>query len=270
MSSFFFFLFSFFVSFTDFFFLISQLIIVVVFKSFALINKFLIFFGLSFVSLSIWAQQQPSDLREQYDNNYGFDLTIFQGKAYQPEANIESGFPFWMQEPFYTGSLVVNGVRHDSLWLKIDIYKHNAILGFYDLNGALNQLIIDTSKVDSIFVNGTVFIPSPHPKLKGDFVEFVHRGTVSCYVYWEKQKQVNTNSNSKGYFFSKQKSRRCFVYQGELYFYSSLSKLCNLFDKQKSDLIKQYAKKNGIKFRRNNNAQLSQLLDFVDQINLYQ
>jgi hypothetical protein len=244
------------------------LIIIVDFKTFALINRLLIYFVFGFASLPVWAQHHSPDLRKQYDNLYGFDLTIFQGKAYQTEINIESGFPFWMQESFFTGSLVVDGVRHDSLLLKYDIYKHNAILGFKDLNGALNQLIIDPSTVDSIFMNGTVFIPSPHPKLKGDFVEFVHKGTVSCYVYWEKQKQVNTNSNSKGYFFSKQKSRRCFVYQGELYFYSSLSKLCNLFDKQKSAQIKLFAKKNGIKFRRCSNSQLSQLLDFVDQINL--
>ncbi len=228
-------------------------------------NRILFCLAICLFGITGWAQQQTSDLRTQYDKQYGLDLTIYQGRAYQPEVNVESGFPFWTQEPFFTGSLVVDGQKYDSLLLKIDIYNHQLILGFHDLNGALKQVIVDPLLPDSVLVNGTVFIPTLHLKMPGRLVELIYMGKISCCVFWEKQKQLNTNSNSKGYYFSKQKNRRYFVYQGNLFTFSSLSQFCLFFDKHQSEKIKQFAKINGIKFRKCNSFQLKQLIEFVDQ-----
>jgi hypothetical protein len=230
-------------------------------------NSILILFGFILLAPSIFGQNHIKDQQKEFfDHKYGTDVLLHEGKIFYPESNIASGNPFWGTENFYEGDIVLKGKKYFKQRMKYNIYSQNFILIFKDSNGAEKQILLDSDNIDSVFIKEYVFIKNPIPKIDNNFVQLVHEGTITCYVSWEKQRTIKSETEIKGYSYSNEKMSRYIIYNSVLYRFRNKRELFKIFQMEHMNDFKQYLSTNNIRIRTVNTQQLEKLILYIEKV----
>jgi hypothetical protein len=216
-------------------------------------------------SVSLGQNHLNDQKKEIFDQKYGTEVLLHEGKIYYPESNVAGGNPYWGTKGINEGDIVLGGKRFYNQKIMYDLFFQNFILIFNDLNGAEKQIILDSDKIDSVFLNGFVFIKNPIPGIDKDFVQLVYNGTISCYFFWEKQRTIKSETEIKGYSFSNEKKSMYIIYNSELYRFKNKGEFLNIFQAQYRNQIKQYLSKNSIRIRTINTQQLAHLILHIEK-----
>jgi len=215
----------------------------------------------------VHAQVQNSKLDKDYfDKKYGMDVILHEGRIYYPEGNIVSGHPYWGQDNFLRGDLVLNGKRYNNQRIKYDICNQFFILSFNDLIGAEKQIILNPDIIDTIYLENSVFIKNPISKIDFIFIQLVNNGAIPCYLTWEKDKTVQPDNRNLGYSYTKEKSIKYLIYDSVLYKFKNKRDLASIFPKKQRDDIRQYISSNSIELRKGDIQQLEQLIKHIETL----
>lgn len=224
--------------------------------------------GLIILTSASYGQNQLRyQQKEFFDNKYGIDVLLHEGKVFYPEINIASGNPYWGAESINEGSIVLNGKRFDKQRIGYNICLQNFILIYNDFNGAEKQIVFDKDKIDSVFIKGSVFIKNPVSKIKKNFVQLIHEGTISCYVGWEKIKEVKSDIEIKGFSYSKEERINYIIYNSILHRFRNKRELLSIFPVEHRNEIRKFLSKNDIGIKSANTEQLKLLIGYIEKIN---
>lgn len=230
-------------------------------------NILLTFFELVFLITVSFGQNQLSDQqREIFDSKYGIDVLLHVGKIFYPESNIASGNPYWGTENIYKGDIVFDGKRYSNQQLMYNIYLQNFVLIFNDTNGAEKQIVLDTDRIDSVLINEFVFIKNTLSQIDKKFIQKVHQGKIPCYVVWEKQRTIKSETEIKGYSYSKEKATKYFVYNSVLYRFKNNRQLLKIFQQEYRKDIKQYLLEKNIRIKTINTQQMKLMVEYIERV----
>ncbi|MBN2634632.1 MAG: hypothetical protein JXR61_00075 [Prolixibacteraceae bacterium] len=205
--------------------------------------------------------------RHVYDQQYGLDLSLFQGKQYYPESNIVEGHPFWGSGETLNGTVIIDGNCFTEQLLQYDLYHQNFILMIKKKSGALVQIILDAERIDTVLLEDAVFFKNNFPSIGNRFIQQVAEGkNLSCYISWKKQKVIKSTTSTSGYTFTKAERMTFLTYQSNQRVFSRTHQFCKIFPKEYTKAIKQYLSENDIQIRKASLLQLQQLTHFVDQL----
>jgi len=203
--------------------------------------------------------------KEVFNNRYGLDVLLHQGKLYYPEINIASGHPFLGDEGVTVGEIVIEGRRYGDQKLMYNIFLQEFVLVFNDLNGAEKQIVIDPDKIDTVFFANQVFINNQFPQIGKAFIQLVSNGSIPCYIAWGKNKEISSTVGVRGYSFSNEKKAYYLFYNSTLYQFRNNKSFVSIFPEDQQKMIKDYLKTNKYKIGKINPGQLKQLIDFVEE-----
>jgi len=203
--------------------------------------------------------------KEVFNNSYGLDVLLYQGKLYYPEINIASGHPFLGEEGVNVGDIVIEGRRYVDQKLMYNIYLQKIILVFNDLIGAQKQIVIDSDKIDTVFFANQVFIKNKFPQIGKAFVQLVSNDAIPCYIAWGKNKEILSTVGVRGYSFSNEKKAYYLIYHSTLCQFRNNKSFVSIFPEDQRRNIKDYLKVNKLKIGKISPAQLKQLIDFVER-----
>lgn len=201
--------------------------------------------------------------KKYFDLSYGPDYNLINGiKYFYLYSNVD-GHPFFRENQFYAGSLVIADREYQDVYLKYDLYNQNMILQYSPFAGGTNQILLKNEFIHEFKIDGKLFRKYSFPETGTRFYQVVTSGKIYCLYYWEKELNYSTSSL---YNFSPQKKVSYIVMNGKPYRFKSKKQFRRLFPVQHKKEIKQFIRNNKIRLKNESDSNMRRLLEFCNQL----
>jgi hypothetical protein len=205
-------------------------------------------------------------LKVDFDKLYGYDVLLNNGRKYFEGGNPVIGHPFWKNKDPFVADLTFSGRTFKGQLLKYNLHKQEFILVYTNLNGQLNQIILNNSTIDSITSGSCLFIPRISPEIAQPFVQQIYSGKISCYLARYKNLQFNTTGVNIGYKYSEDKSIYYIFRQGTLIKLENRSTFLHVFQDKDRALIRKYMSSKKFRYRKMNEDNWRDLIAYCNKI----
>lgn len=206
-------------------------------------------------------------LVSQTDSLLGADDELINGKIYIQENLLADGSPFFLNSEWMKGGVMVNGIKHNALFLKYNIYTDELILKAERKRGEGASVIsLNNEFVESFNLDDRLFVNSMNFKVKGiqtDFVELLYEGSFMFFVSYSKSYNNDYNLKTPYGSYGKTATSYFILQNGKLNYISSKKALFNYFEPFKKQ-IKKFMKKYKIKYAKASYEQLHNLMQYCD------
>lgn len=224
-----------------------------------------------FLFFQIHAQDISAELTglEYYaSDQYGTSDILVNGWKYYPEHFNAEGDPYFNEMRWQTGSVETTEGSFHGLSLRYNIQMDELILNKILKNGEtafvmLNQdFILSFSIGDHHFINAGK--QDMHPSLEG-YMEVIFSGKLIYIAEHSKMFVANYSENNAFGSISGQNTDYYLLAQGRLHKIYSKRSLYKVFPDEKRQ-IRQYLRKENIKFRKAGRPELKRLMNYLDTI----
>lgn len=149
------------------------------------------------------AQQAPSQISSQkilthFDQIFRVDSRLISGNFYQDlSPRSTDGHPYYGDQSWNIGSVVIDNISFDSLLLRYDIYNNELICNPVNFTNSLMPLALNKDRISSFTMNGRRFLPFPSPETgqKIRFSEVLASGPVTLLLLQSKKLKVPISGN---------------------------------------------------------------------------
>jgi hypothetical protein len=230
-------------------------------------QKIILFIGLvlCFLQEGIGQNVAVDSLRNSYDQSYGLNTLLTNGKKYFPPDKPIRSHPFWKREEAFVGTITISGHTFTDQQLKYELNKQQFVLFYSNYNGQPGQIILNSLLIDSVRMENSLFIPNQNPEIHQPFVQLIRNGKLTCTIAWSKDfKLINTGQNA-GYEYSQQHPLYHLNYKGSDYMFSNKSSFLRIFNQKERVFIRKYISSNHLKFNMMNDTNLRNLIIFCEQ-----
>lgn len=217
---------------------------------------------------NIYAQTSPLELKhKQFDSQYGLNQMLFNGEKYSPEHTEVKGHPFLYSDEPVEGKLMLKGQVFEPVMLKYDIYKQQFVLSFLDRNKANQQLVIPNLSIDSVWISHALFTSAVPYNLLDGFVQVLEYGEYKILYRWSKAYQFTAAKNDMPHVYS-DANRTSYFYHDELTVkFRSKGSFVKLLPIAKQKAIKNYLKRNKIRFNKVSDSDMIEILIYINTLN---
>lgn len=205
-------------------------------------------------------------LRNSFDQSYGLDVLLINGKKYFPNNNPTTGHPFWRNPDSFTGDISIAGKTFKDQLLKFELNKQEFILLYNNFNGQQGQIILNHASIDSIKTGTFLFIPNKWPDIKQQFVQVIFQGKISCYIGWYKELQFNSTGAHVGYQYFNDDRKFYIIMNGTVFQFHNKSTFLGIFKGKEKDLIRKYLSSNRFRFKKMDQNDLTKLITYCEEI----
>ena len=199
-------------------------------------------------------------LKDYFDRSYGADYNLLNGKKYYRLYFNTIGHPFFNQDQFRKGSLLINGVRYENVLIQYDIYNQQVILQQNDQKGYTEQLILTKEYIDEFTLDGKLFRRMSFPETGTQFFQIVNTEEVSCFLFWGKTMSIEGSSLTTR--FTSQSAEIYLLVSNRLNLIRNTSSLIEIFGKEYSREIKRFKRRYRVSFRKVSDEGLRQLINY--------
>ena len=231
--------------------------------------KYCLFLFVCFHSGATTAQTQTvSDStiygwKNYFDQSYGPDYNLINGIKYLYLYSNIDGHPFFGENRFCTGSLVIADREYQDVYLKYEIYNQKIILQYSPFSGGTDQILLKNEDIHEFKIDDKLFRKYSFSETGTRFYQVVTSGKIYCLYYWEKILNYSTLS---AFNFSNQKKESYLVKNGKPYRFKSKKQFRRLFPVQHQKEIKQFIRNNKIRLKNESDSNMRRLLEFCNQL----
>ncbi len=205
--------------------------------------------------------KSQADITELTEKFYGADDILISGSVYVPSSPLITHHPYFDREEWHKGTVYIDGRTFEDQQIKYDLPSRKMILNAKLTEGATVKIVLNTRKIDSLYLGDHLFINSKFlslPEPDTSFYELICRsGFVFITGYHKEFIRKYTSSSPYG-LWSDQKAVH-FIHTGQWYRVTSKRSLLDWFPSGK-DEIRKYMHMNHIRFRKATTDQLKGLL----------
>ena len=218
------------------------------------------------VGYAVGQNNNIDSLRSQFDEMYGLNVLLYNGRKFFPDNNPAIGFPYLQSQDSFQADLTIEGKKFKDRRVKYNLVKQEFILFYQDYNGQPKQIILNESAIDTIKMDGRVFIQNKFTKINQDFIQIIYGGKLSCYIGHYKNFQYKTTGTDVGYEYSKVYHDYYLVIDDEVHPFKNKRTLVRIFPKGKRSLIKKYISLQHIRFKRISDQELKRIIMYCEEI----
>jgi hypothetical protein len=204
----------------------------------------------------------------QTDSLLGADDELINGKIYIQENLLAEGHPFFLSPNWQPGNVVINGKKHEGLFLKYNLYTDELVLKAERKKGGAAVISINNEFVESFDLENRHFVNSMNFNVKGiqtDFVELLYEGNFVFFVSYSKAFNNDYNIKTPYGSYGKTKTSYFLLQNGKLNSISSKKTLLKYFESDKKKINK-FMKMNKIKYAKASYDQLQHLMQYCDEL----
>jgi hypothetical protein len=150
--------------------------------------------------------------------------------------------------------------------LRFNAFEHFFILSYKDYNSAIKWIERDSEQIDTIIINGSVFVQNKNINIPCDFVELITQDSISCYIAWRKDYSYNGGAMQPGFYYTEDIKQiyitykdNCWLARNKRIFLKSLSKGIR-------NSVKKYLASQNRKFTKMNSQELKQLFNYCNEL----
>lgn len=199
---------------------------------------------------------------------YGTDDILVNGRKYLPEHYNAKGDPYFLSDKWADGSIVIDGKKYDELELLYDIDIEKAILKTTINDSTDVFLVLNNDVVESFYLGSHYFLNAAKHGLGNEFpgfVEQLYTGSFTVLTRHQKSFVSEYSKNTPNGFYASTKSTNYILNHGKLFKLSSKKSLFEYFTANKKE-VKNFLRRNKIKYKRATFIQLNKLFEFCDEI----
>lgn len=210
------------------------------------------------------------ELKEIFDQINVPDHNLLNGREYElPYAAVSH--PYFNTDLYRPGSLLLNGEAYDKVPINYDIVDQQLILQVFlqypgSFFGQEIKVVLNTEFIDHFKIDGLTFRLMPFPETGSSFFQVVSSGDLGCFLLWKKKLHRTTYSGSTTYKYSKQSREVYLQSKGQLYMVRSRSSFTSLFDEAYQQEIKEFLRREKIRFRNASAEKLDDLMRFCIEL----
>ena len=205
------------------------------------------------------------ELKENFDHLNGPDYNLLNGRQYNL-LNSGKSHPFYNTDRYRPGSLLVNGEAYDSVTINYDIFDQQLTLQYPSNSGQDLKVVLNRKMIDHFQIDGKTFRKMSFPETGSSFFQVVSSGNMSCFLLWEKTLYRSTVSGNTSYKYSKQSREVYLQREGRLYVVRSRSSFTSNYDEAYRKEIKEFLRREKIRFRNASDEKLGELMNFCVEL----
>ena len=215
--------------------------------------------------IPIYTVQEVSLIAEE---KYGLDDLLFNGVEYFAENVRANGNPDFEWDKSLKTSLFIKGHAYDNTNLHYDIVLDQLILTNVQKNFVEHKILLNSSFVDSFSLGDHLFInlidTNENSENRGYFEKIFGGKSMFLKKYTKSFVDTYDLRNRHGKFSPQ--SSTCFIYnQGILIKVNSKKKLLSFYISHKKQ-IREFLRKNKIRYKKASNSNLLKLMTYCDDI----
>jgi hypothetical protein len=197
---------------------------------------------------------------ELVDRAYGQDQELVNGLQYFNHHPRSLGNPYLLDGFVRQGFASIRGVVYSNIWLRYDIYSQQVEVEYRTLNGADNQVVLVSDRVDHFQIGEHFFRNLSLQGEKEQFYQVIGADRMMCYIHWEK-KLVPISGDSRFIEeFTNPKRSYLLELDGEIKEFQSKREFVKLFPESRRKEMKKLVRENSMQFRIASPAQLNLFL----------
>lgn len=203
-------------------------------------------------------------LKNEYNQKYGLNSELYNGKKYYPSHTNAKGHPYLLSKKTQNGVLISLNKTYNNLSLKYNIYTQEIILKYNMSSGAVNQLVISNDRVDTLKLQNRVFIQNKFSEISTPLIQVIVEGKYSMYLSWDKDYSFKSEVYGGSHIYSKEK-RKVYLVINSVVSIKNNKSFLNAFKLEYRENIKQFIKENKIKIKKASEFQLWQLMEYCNE-----
>ena len=236
-------------------------------------NIGLILITLTFLPKFVFSQGKPNlsstqrilDVAYQF---YGPDDLLVNGSLYIQEHPRAEGNPYFQEEKWAHGKLVINGKSFENIEFIYNVETDKVIIQSNDIMKNKMAVILNRDFVDAFYIDEHDFINLDQLNLvnseKG-FAELIYKSGLTFIFKYKKDFLKQYSQSNQFGSFSKLKSEKYIQSDDELKKLPTRKLFLDYFKSNRSQ-IKKYLRTNNIRYKTASKNELSGLLKFCDEL----
>ena len=205
------------------------------------------------------------ELKENFDHLNGPDYNLLNGRQYDL-LNSGKSHPFFNTDRYRPGSLLLNGESYDSVTINYDIFDQQLTLQYPGNSGQDLQVVLNREMIDHFQIDGLTFRLMSFPETGSSFFQVLSSGDMSCFLLWKKTLVHSTVSGNTSYKYSKQSREVYLQREDRLYVVRSRSSFTSIYDEAYRKEIKEFLRREKIRFRNASDEKLGELMNFCIEL----
>ncbi len=204
--------------------------------------------------------------RESIDHVLGFDQRLVSGEFYsKPPVGEIFGHPFYIDEGWKTGSVVINGKEFGNLLLKYDITTNKLVLNTSNLNSINLEICLRIKNISRFTLGERVFIKVKEQDDADEtlFYELLSDGEIKM-LQLKKKELVLTTSGSFSHAYQ-ELVNHYILYNGTLEIFHGIRTLKKMFPQHKKALSK-YSRTHELFLNKDNVNDRIRLVQYCNQL----
>ena len=191
---------------------------------------------------------------------YGQDQELVNGLQYYNRHPRSLGHPYLLEGWVHQGSVSLRGKLYEGLWLKYNIHAQHVEVEYQTVNGAYNQVILVSDRVDHFSIGNDYFERLELEEGQVKFYQVIGEGRIIWYIQWYKNLVPVSGDSRFLEEFTVPKRNYLLELDGTIYPFSSKKNFIQLFPKSIQKDMKKLIKSNNIQIRSATSQQLELFL----------
>ena len=219
-------------------------------------------------SISNPSDQGLANAIKTYKDAIGNNSMIMTGSYYNDTNSGIGGHPFYMINIWTTGTVVYEGQRYDNMEIRYDIYDDIILIKYIDQQGRVRPIQLQSSKVEEFIMMDHHFIhivEDTSSVLNAGFFDLLHAGE-NATLLAKRRKEISRTSNIENLVKEYYENDKWYVKFGHNYYeIKSKKSLLEVFSERK-DEVKVYLKKNKAAFRKDQEKQFKEAVQYYNSL----
>jgi hypothetical protein len=205
-----------------------------------------------------------------YDSSLNKSDLFYNGSEYFEMTGNLKGHPYYESNYFKNGNVQFDGKSYDNILVLYNIISDELIIKYVNPSGSLVNMILRKDKINDFTVDSHCFINLPNDTLvvktiPSGFYEMLFNGDIKVWAKRSKTKKEVVDPN-KAYITFLENVQYQIYYQGVFYPVWSKRSVLNIFKEHKKE-IKQFIRKSDIRFSRNREEAIIDVVRFCNNSN---
>jgi hypothetical protein len=202
-----------------------------------------------------------------YTEVFNADPVLYNGRFYifyAPSGT--EGDQFISGKQFITGSLTIKGKNYSDLPLNYDIYNQCVIYKYKIESGAVRQIIIPESLLDSFTLERRRFQTLPGIDGNKKIYQVIGSGSFRILSFWHKKLELNRFHGAGNRVFTKPLREFYLAYNDTLKVFRNNRTFISLFPPEKREQVRKFLRENRIRINKADDESLMKVMQYCNSI----
>lgn len=200
--------------------------------------------------------------REYFDRRYDADYNLLNGTSFTNRYPNARGHPYFGEDQYRQGSLVVNEVEYKDVLIKYDLYGQRIVLYHISDLGKTSQIVLHSEFIEEFSLDGKYFRKVSFEDTGKHFYQLIDAGPLKCLYRFDKGQVHDNSSLAVQYQFSNQIRKSFLWMNGQYTQFKSRRSFAGIFPGVRKKEILKYLRKSKIHFNRITDTGMEALLTY--------